>query len=192
MEQCQAAVEAGARLATHLFDVFFLPESDDPDSGVYPAGVVDYLLIEDRVVCEIIGDGTHVAPILVEEAFRCKMPRRLAFITDSSEASGMPLGRYTFGAHEVICTGPNDGVREADTQFLSGSAMTPIDSLRNVVHLFGKDLSVAAQVCAATPATLMGLNKGEIAVGRDGDVIVVDRDLNLLTVIARGSVAYTR
>ncbi len=179
IEQCQAAVEAGARLATHLFDVFFPPQVQDADAGVYPAGVVDYLLIEDRVICEIIADGTHVDPMLVEEAFRCKTPQRLAFITDSTEASGRPPGRYTFVGHEVICTTPNEGVRYTQSGYLAGSAMTAMDSLRNTVRLFGKGMGVAAQVCSATPAWLMGLNKGEIAVGRDGDVIVVDRDLHL-------------
>jgi N-acetylglucosamine-6-phosphate deacetylase len=190
VEQCRTAVEAGARLATHLFDVFFQPEVQDADAGVYPAGVVDYLLIEDRVVAEIIGDGTHVAPMLVEQAFRCKTPERLAFITDSSEASGMPPGRYTFFGHEVICTNPNEGARDADSGYLAGSAMTAMDSLRNIVRLFGKSLGVAAQVCAATHARLMGLNKGEIAPGKDADLIVVDRQLNLLHTIGGGRVLW--
>ena len=60
-----AAVDAGARLVTHLFDTFIVPEMTDP--GVYPVGLVDYLLVEDRVTCEIIGDGTHVHPLLVEK-----------------------------------------------------------------------------------------------------------------------------
>jgi len=183
-------VEAGARLATHLFDVFFLPESDDPDEGVYPAGVVDYLLIEDRVVCEIIGDGTHVDPMLVEKAFRCKTPERLAFITDSSQSSGLPPGKYTMAGSEVVICGVNEGVRVADTMFLAGSALSPIDAFRNVVQLFGRDLAAAVQVCSATPARLLGLNKGELAAGRDGDLIVVGQDLGLRCVIAGGSVVH--
>lgn len=189
--QGRAAVEAGARLATHLFDVFFLPESDDPDEGVYPAGVVDYLLIEDRVVCEIIGDGTHVDPMLVEKAFRCKTPERLAFITDSSQSSGLPPGTYTMAGSQVVIRGVNEGVRVADTMFLAGSALSPIDAFRNVVQLFGKGLAAAVQVCSATPARLLGLNKGALADGRDGDVIVVGQDLDLRCVIAGGSVVHT-
>jgi N-acetylglucosamine-6-phosphate deacetylase len=152
---------------------------------------VDYLLIEDRVVCEIIGDGTHVAPMLVEKAFRCKTPERLAFITDSSQSSGLPPGTYTMAGSEVVIRGVNDGVRVADTMYLAGSALSPIDALRNVVRLFGKDLAVAAQVCSATPARLLGLNKGAIAVRRDGDLIVLGRDLELRCVIAGGSVVHT-
>ena len=69
--------------------------------------------------------------------------------------------------------------------------LSPIDTLRNVVHLFGKDLAAAVQVCSATPARLLGLNKGALAAGRDGDVIVVGQDLDLRCVIAGGSVVHS-
>lgn len=72
IEQAKAAVNAGARLVTHMFDTFDLPQITDPDPGVYPAGLTDYLLLEDRVACEIIADGTHVHPLLVEKTLRCK------------------------------------------------------------------------------------------------------------------------
>jgi len=95
-DQARAAVDAGARLATHLFDVFYyVPEISDPDPDIFGACMVDYLLIEDRVTCEIIGDGTHVDPRLVEKAFRCKTPDRLAFVTDSNYGAGLPPGQYT-------------------------------------------------------------------------------------------------
>ena len=94
--QGRAAVEAGARLVTHLFDVFYhAPEASDPDPDIYAAGLVDYLLVEDRLTCEIIGDGTHVDPMLVEKAFRCKPPLGLVFVTDSNYGAGLPPGRYT-------------------------------------------------------------------------------------------------
>ena len=111
MKEGQIAVDAGARLVTHLFDVFELPE--DKGTGVYPHGLVDYLLIEDRVTCEIIGDGTHVPDILVEKAFRCKPPDKLAFVTDSNFGAGLPSGQYEAGGSwgRVQIDGPNNGVR---------------------------------------------------------------------------------
>ncbi|MBN2552004.1 MAG: amidohydrolase family protein [Spirochaetales bacterium] len=191
IEQSRAAVDAGAALVTHLFDVFELPEQTE--SGVIPAGLVDYLLTEDRVVCEIIPDGTHVSPILVEEAWRCKSPERIAMVTDSNLGAGLPPGRYTLarGLGEVIIRDVNDGVRLVDRGMgLAGSALTPLDGLRNLVRLFGKSLELASRVCSRTPARLLGLNAGEIAEGRDADLIVLDEQLHLLLTITRGAVVF--
>jgi N-acetylglucosamine-6-phosphate deacetylase len=192
--QGRAAVEAGARLVTHLFDVFYHnPESSDPDPDMYAAGLVDYLLIEDRLACEIIGDGTHVDPMLVEKAFRCKPPEGLVFVTDSNYGAGLPPGRYTLPGDwgNVLVGAPNQGVRLPDRGLiLAGSALTPIDSFRNVIRLFGKDLAAASRVWSANQARLLGLNKGQIAVGRDADLIALDRGLELLWTIAGGRVVY--
>jgi N-acetylglucosamine-6-phosphate deacetylase len=191
-----AAVDAGARLVTHFFDVFFYqPERSDPDPDIYAAGLVDYLLIEDRVTCEIIGDGTHVDPRLVEKAFRCKPSSGLIFVTDSNYGAGLPPGRYTLPGDwgEVVISGPNDGVRLVNrNMILAGSALTPIDSFRNVVRLFHRDIATASRVWSRNPALLMGVNKGDISPGRDADLIVLDHDLNLLWTIADGEVVYQR
>ncbi|MDP2857059.1 MAG: amidohydrolase family protein [Bacillota bacterium] len=193
IEQGRAAVDAGARLVTHLFDVFEIPASTG--TGVYPQGLVDYLLVEDRVTCEIIGDGTHVSPLLVEKTFRCKPSDRLVFITDSNYGAGLPPGRYVApgGWGTVQIDGPNNGVRQVDRNMgLAGSALTPIDSFRNAIRLFHKDIATASHVWSRNPARLMGLNKGEIAPGRDADLIVLDQDLDLVYTIVAGEIAYQR
>ncbi|MHB1459068.1 MAG: N-acetylglucosamine-6-phosphate deacetylase [Armatimonadota bacterium] len=192
IDQARSAIDAGARLVTHLFDTFELPVMTDP--GVYPAGLVDYLLTEDRVVCEIIADGTHVHPILVEKALRCKSIKGAAFVTDGNLGAGLPPGEYELpgGWGRVVINGSNDGVRIPDRgMILAGSALTPIDLLRNAVLLFGRDLVSASAICSAVPARLMGLNKGQIAVGRDADLIMIDDDFRLRYTISAGCVVYT-
>jgi len=193
IEQAKAAVDAGARLVTHLFNVFVVPE--DPGTGVYPPGLVDYLLVEDRVVCEIIGDGTHVPGILVEKTFRCKPPDRVVFVTDSNFGAGLPSGRYEAGGSWglVQIDGPNNGVRMVNRRMdLAGSALTPINSFRNAVRLFHKSMAIASRVTSRNPARLMELNKGEIAPGRDADLIVLDENLDLCYTIVAGQVIYEK
>jgi N-acetylglucosamine-6-phosphate deacetylase len=193
IEQGQAAVDAGARLVTHLFDVFVLPE--DPGTGVYPHGLVDYLLIEDRVKCEIIGDGTHVPSILVEKAFRCKPPDGLVFVTDSNFGAGLPPGQYEAGGSwgRVQIDGPNNGVRMVDRGMgLAGSALTPIDGFRNAIRLFNKSIGVASRIWSRNPARLLALNKGEIAPGRDADLVVLDENLELQYTIVAGQIVFQK
>ena len=88
---------------------------------------------------------------------------------------------------------PNDGVRLVDRDMmLAGSALTPIAGFRNVVRMFHKDIATASHVWSRNPARLMGLNKGEIAAGKDADLIVLDENLDLLYTIAAGEVVYER
>lgn len=193
IEQAQAAVDAGTKLVTHLFDTFVLPEETDP--GVYPVGLTDYLLLEDRVVCEIIADGTHVYPMLVQKALRCKSQDGIAFITDSNTGAGLAPGKYSLpgGWGDILVQGSNDGLRLIDRGMeLVGSALTPVDGFRNAMRLFGWDMATASHVCSRTPARLMGLNKGEIASGMDADLIVLDNDLNLLYTMCGGQIIYRR
>jgi N-acetylglucosamine-6-phosphate deacetylase len=75
---------------------------------------------------------------------------------------------------------------------LAGSALTPIDSLRNVVRLFHKSIGVASRVWSRNPAHLLGLNKGEIAPGRDADLIILDMDLGLCYTIVAGQIIYQK
>ncbi|HEY3297179.1 MAG TPA: amidohydrolase family protein [Armatimonadota bacterium] len=193
IEQARAAVDAGLRLVTHLFDTFEAPVSDD--SGVYPCGLVDYLLVEDRVNCEIIGDGTHVPSLLVEKAFRCKTGDRLVFVTDSNVGAGLPAGKVTLpgGWGDAYVDGPNNGVRMIDRNMdLSGSALTPIDAFRNAIRLFGKSMAAASKICSRTPAALMGLNKGDLSPGKDADIIILSPELDLLCTISDGRMIYRK
>ncbi len=193
IDQARAAIDAGAQLVTHLFCTFEVPEMIDP--GVYPAGVTDLFLVDDRVACEIIADGTHVNPMLIEMTLRCKPDDMTVFVTDSNYGAGLPSGRYDLpgGWGLAAIDGPNNGVRLVEREMgLAGSALTPIDSLRNCVQMLGKDLGMASRLCSANPARLLGLNKGRLAVGWDADLIVLDEQLELMYTIVRGKVAFSR
>ncbi|HEY3298822.1 MAG TPA: amidohydrolase family protein [Armatimonadota bacterium] len=192
IEEARAAVDAGAALVTHLYDTFHLPEENP--LAIYPAGLVDYLLVEDRVKCEIIADGMHVDPLLVEKAFRCKGPDGVVFVTDSNVGAGLPAGRYALPGDwgEAIVKGSNDGVWTQNGGMLSGSALTALDSFRNAIRMFGRTMHQASKLWSANPARLMGLNKGEIAVGKDADFTILDENLELLYTITAGRVLYTR
>ena len=189
--QAMAAVNAGARLVTHMFDTFVVPKETDP--GVYPAGLIDYLLLEDRVACEIIADGTHVHPLLVEKTMRCKPAGKVIFITDSNFGASLPPGKYVLPntMEKVRISGANNGVRLVDRDMgLAGSALTPLDAFRNAIKLFRQDIAGASRLCSLNPAMLMRLNKGKIAVGCDADLVILTPGLKLTHTIVGGKVLH--
>lgn len=192
IEEARKAIDAGAKLVTHLFDTFLLPVMTDP--GVYPASLIDYLLVDDRVCCEIIGDGTHVHPLLVEKTFRCKGMDKTIFVTDSNLGAGLPDGDYDLpgGWGRARVAGPNNGVRMIDREMgLAGSALTPIGSFRNAIRMFNRNVADACRVCALNPAKLLGLNKGVIAPGYDADMVVLDSDMNIRWTISSGQIVFS-
>lgn len=191
--QAQAAVAAGIRLVTHLFDTFVIPPQTEP--GVTPAGLVDYLLVEDRVACEIIGDGTHVPALNVEKTMRCKPADKVVFVTDSNFGAGLPSGTYTLpqGWGRVKISGPNNGVRLIDRGMgLAGSALTPVAGFQNAIRMFHMDMHTASRLCSYNPAKLLGLNKGEIALGRDADLVVLSPRLDVLHTVVGGKIVFSR
>ena len=189
-EQARTAVDAGLSLVTHLYDTFDPPPQ--LDGGVYPAGLTDYIQIEDRLVAEIIPDGVHVHPFLVEMTLRCKGLDRVAFVTDSVRGAGSPPGIYSglYEGAQVEVT-LDRGVRRVGDDALSGSALTQAQAFRNAVRRFGRSIPEASALCSRTPARVLGeRGKGYLAAGMDADVVVIDAGLNVRATIVSGVLAY--
>jgi len=190
VKETRRAIEAGLSLVTHFYDTFELAVQTDP--GVYPAGLTDYIQIEDRLTVEIVPDGVHVHPYLVQKTFRCKGLERIAFVTDGVKGAGSPPGVYD-GLYEGVQVEvtADRGVRRASDDALSGSAITQLQSLRNAVQKFGRSIVEASILCSRTPAQVLGLkSKGYLAAGMDADIIVLDSNLELKTTIVGGEVVY--
>jgi N-acetylglucosamine-6-phosphate deacetylase len=191
IEQARQAVDAGLSLITHFYDTFDPPPMTDP--GVYPAGLTDYIQVEDRLTAEIIPDGVHVHPLLVEKTLRCKGLGRVAFVTDGVKGAGNPPGVYDglYPGVQVEIT-VDRGVRRVPDDTLSGSALTHIRCLKNAVNKFGRSLAEASVLCSRTPATVLGIpTKGALAVGMDADIIILTEDLELTATIAGGRLLYS-
>lgn len=184
--QIRQAVDAGMRLVTHFYDLFPIPE--EIDEGVYPEGVTDYINIEDRLTVEIIPDGVHVYPMLVEKSLRCKGIERVVFITDSVPGAGRPPGIYDglYPGWKLEVTADR-GVRRVSDDLLSGSALTLEKGFFRAVNVYGRSLAQASMLCSGNAARLLGLNrKGYLASGMDADIVILDANLELQKVIVAG------
>lgn len=178
-EQTTAGIDAGAQAATHLFNAMRAFNHREP--GPIPA-----LLDDERIFSEIVADPVHLHPGTMRFAFDTSLPAWTLLVSDAMDAAGLADGTYTLGRHEVDVV---DGVATvAGTDTIAGSTITLLDAFRNAVRLAGQSVRAASQMASATPAELLGLNEvGAIETGRYADAVVLDDDLNLVSVMRRGA-----
>lgn len=174
-EEGLEALSKGASGFTHLFNAMTGLQQRAP-------GMVGLALAHANHA-EIIPDLIHVHAGAMRVALRA-IPG-LYCVTDSTAAAGMPDGEYRLGSHMVNkCLG---GVRLADGT-LAGSALTMDQALRNLVNALGLTLPDASRRVSTHAADYLGLtDRGRLAVGAWGDVVLLDRDLKLLDVYVEGS-----
>lgn len=183
VEQTQAAIEAGARHATHFYDVFPVPEEEEP--GVRPCGAVEAILADPRVSVDFILDGVHVHPVAARMALQCKGPDRVCLITDANVGAGLPPGRYKFGEDEVEFAHKGGPARLTEDSHwpgaLSGSGLTMDRAVRNAVAMLDIELPQAIRMASTNPAQVLGLEdqKGQIEAGFDADLVVLNQSLEV-------------
>jgi N-acetylglucosamine-6-phosphate deacetylase len=194
VKDTQAAIEGGARHATHFYDVFYAPAESDP--GVRPCGAVEAILADKRVSVDFILDGEHVDPVAVKMAIACKGPDKVCLITDANKGAGNPPGRYKALGTEIEFRYPGAPARMTENSLypgaLAGSGLTMDRAVKNAVAMLGADIPMAIRMASANPADVIGLkNKGKVAAGFDADILMLDRDLNVMKTFVGGRCCYT-
>ncbi|SOJ53665.1 N-acetylglucosamine-6-phosphate deacetylase [Mycobacterium simulans] len=180
-EQTQRAIALGASVGTHLFNA--MPPLDHRAPGPALA-----LLADPRVTVELIADGVHVHPDVVHAVIQFVGPHRVAVVTDAIAAAGCGDGAFRLGTLPVDVESGVARVRGTPT--IAGSTAT-MDQLFRLVAGLGVDrdaaLLAAVQMTSATPARALGLDRaGELRAGYDANLVVLDRDLQVTTVMANG------
>ncbi|MFG3148899.1 N-acetylglucosamine-6-phosphate deacetylase [Streptomyces sp. NPDC048243] len=178
-EQTQAAIDAGATVATHLFNAM-------PPLGHRAPGPIAALLEDERVTVELINDGTHLHPASLELAFHHAGAGRVALITDAMDAAGFGDGRYMLGPLEVEVA---DGVaRLVEGGSIAGSTLTLDRAFQRAVTVDRLPVDDVVEAISANPARLLGLydRKGSLEPGKDADLVVLDADFALKGVMRGG------
>ncbi|MGY1709048.1 N-acetylglucosamine-6-phosphate deacetylase [Geodermatophilus sp. SYSU D00758] len=174
----RAAVDAGARVATHLLNAMPAPAGREP-------GPVLALLADERVTVELIADGVHLHPAWERHVLAAAGPGRVALVSDAMAAAGMPDGSYALGGLAVT-------VRAGQARLAAGGApaggtATAAALFRRAVSDLGLSVADAARVCATTPAAALGLaDAGALEAGRRADVVLLDGRLDVRGVLRAG------
>jgi N-acetylglucosamine-6-phosphate deacetylase len=180
LKAAQDGVAAGARHATHTFNAMRPLDHRDP-------GILAVVLMDDRISAEIIADGIHVDPLIVQLFLRAKGVDGAVLVTDGTAATGMPNGHYRLGSLDVEV---KDGKCTADGK-LAGSVLTMDKAVQNVMKFTSCDLWHAVRLATLNPARTAGLapQRGTITVGAFADMVALSPRGDVRTTIVRGEVA---
>jgi N-acetylglucosamine-6-phosphate deacetylase len=180
LAQVLPAVDAGATVATHLFNGMRPLHHREP-------GPIGALLDDERVTVELICDLHHLHPTVVRIAARHAGPNRTVLVTDAMAAAGVGDGVYSVGALRVTV---RDGVPTLDGGgSLAASTLTLDAAVRNFVQSCGMTMVEAARAVSGRPAELLGRQDtiGAVAAGAYADLVVLDEGLHTRQVMHRGT-----
>ncbi|MGW8600211.1 N-acetylglucosamine-6-phosphate deacetylase [Streptomyces sp. NPDC055893] len=178
-EQTVEAIDAGATVATHLYNAM-------PALGHRAPGPIAALLEDERITVELINDGTHLHPAALELAFHHAGAERVALITDAMDAAGFGDGRYMLGPLEVEV---KDSVaRLVEGGSIAGSTLTLDRAFKRAATIDGLPVESVVQAISANPARLLGVydRVGSLEPGKDADIVVLDAEFNLKGVMRKG------
>jgi len=178
--QVLPAVEAGASVATHLFNGMRPLHHREP-------GPIGVLLDDERVTVELICDLVHLSPRVARLAARHAGTGRTALVTDAMAAAGVGDGEYWIGQLRVTV---RDGVPTVDgSGSLAASTLTLDAAVRNFVHGCGMDMTAAVAAVSTRPAEILGRGGklGVLTAGAAADLVDLDEDLRVRRVMRNGA-----
>ena len=175
-ETAVTAIENGADCLTHIYNA--MPPIHHRNPG--PIGAA----CEKHIYAQLICDGIHISKPIVIATYKMFDADRLILISDSIKSAGLPDGEYESGGLKVIL---KDSVARLENDTIAGSSATLLSCVKTAVK-FGIPFDDAVRMASQTPAEMLGVSKGKIAEGFDADLLILDDELNLETVIIGGKV----
>ncbi|GLR73478.1 N-acetylglucosamine-6-phosphate deacetylase [Aliivibrio sifiae] len=180
-EQVTLAYQLGADCGVHLFNGMRGLHHREP-------GCTGAVLYHD-MLAELIADGIHVHPVMMQLAYRMKGYQNIALITDCMRAGGLDDGDYQLGAQTITVT---NGEARTKCGSLAGSTCSLDQALRNMIQLSGVPEWEAVQMATSVPAKYLDIDQrlGSIASGMDASFTVVNQDFEVQNTMMKGKWVY--
>lgn len=189
-EQIGAAVEAGARLSTHLGNGAHGTLRRHPNYIWEQLG-------EPRLAASIIADGHHLPPSVVRSIVGVKSPQNAILTCDASGWAGCPPGTYREGSVEIELLEDGRLCLAGQRQMLAGSGVETDTCVAKAIHFAGISLAEAIAMAGRNPARLLGFEEIRLRRGSRADVIRFrwngsGNPLEVVTTVAAGTVRFDR
>jgi N-acetylglucosamine-6-phosphate deacetylase len=176
LDQARRGVAAGAHHATHTFNAMRPLDHREP-------GIIAEVLTNPRISAEIIADGIHLHPSVVNLIAKAKGIEGTVLVTDATAAAGMPDGKYYLGLVEIEV---KDGMCLHEGT-LAGSVLTLDRAVRNLMNFAHWDLQNAVRAAGLNPAKAAGArDKGLLQIGTDADLVVLEANGDMKACVAKG------
>ena len=166
VEQIRAAVDAGARLSTHLGNGAHGNLRRHPN----------YLwtqLAEDRLCASFIADGHHLPVDTLKVMLRAKGLERSILVSDTAALGGMPVGVYEHPIGGKVSLSADGRLSVVGTDFLAGATLPLTTGIRHVIDHLGFDLASALKMATENPGRFVQKHgrRGVIEVGAAADLM---------------------
>ena len=177
------AMDAGCRLITHLYSC---TSTITRDHGFRRLGVIESAFLEDDLYVEIIADGKHLPPELIQLIYKIKGSDKIALVSDSLYLTGTDIKQGKMQNTDFII---EDGVcKLMDRSAFAGSIATDDILISVLVNQAKISLAEAVKMMTETPAKTMNLdNKGTLNSGKDADIVIFDEKIRIKKVFVGGS-----
>lgn len=185
--------ENGYTLATHFYSCM---AGVTRKNALRYAGTIEAAYLIDEMDVEIIADGIHLPPPLLKLIVKVKGTDRIALITDSMRAAGMPPGESILGSlRDGLKVIIEDGVAKLpDRSSFAGSVATTDRLVRTMVTMADVSVLDAVRMATKTPANILGIQdrKGSLIPGKDADIVIFNDDIQIQMTMVNGRVIYKR
>ena len=184
------AFEAGMRHVDHFWCAMSSISGIREQYGFPMQGSMEqFVLMEPEMSTEVIADGEHLSPELLEFAYRMIGPERLCLVTDANRAMGMPPGKYRFGPKDEGAWFESDGkVGFVSRKSLASSVVGMDTMVRNMYENTSAEIHEAIRMATLTPAEQVGMDDeiGSLEVGKRADLILLDPTLKVTDTFVEG------
>lgn len=176
------AINAGCSHATHLFNAMRGIHQREP-------GATTALLLAENVNAELIVDGLHLHPAIVELALRVKGKTKILLVTDAMRAKCLGDGEYDLGG-QLVAVRSNTATLADGT--LAGSTLRMPQAIKNMMQFTCCSFEDAILMASYNPACVLGIdkNKGSIAKDKDADLVVMNTNLDVVMTMSGGVEVY--
>lgn len=181
-EECMMCIEEGANRITHTFNGMRQLHQHKP--SILGAA------LESDAYCEAICDGLHLHPAIVRLMIKTKGIDRVIGITDSVMAAGLEDGRYKLGVNDIVVINGDARLVHGDSR--AGSTLTMDRALRNIIGFTKLPLEECIKMLTINPAKMLRIDKdkGSLDIEKDADIVIMDKDMNVIYTIVEGKLVY--